>query len=56
MAERTLHLTGSGSTLFVPADNTMHAEALATAIEERLGLKARVVSAVGLPPAEMHCA
>ena len=55
LAERTVHLTGSGSTLFIPADNTMHAEALATAIEDRLGLKARVVSAVGLSPAEMHC-
>lgn len=55
LAERTIHLTGSGSTLFVPADNTMHAEALAAAIEDRLGLKARVVSGVGLSPAEMHC-
>ena len=55
LAERTVHLTGSGSTLFIPADNTMHAEALATAIEDRLGLKARVVSAVGLPQVEMDC-
>jgi 4-diphosphocytidyl-2C-methyl-D-erythritol kinase len=55
LAERTVHLTGSGSTLFIPADNTMHAEALATAIEDRLGLKARVVSAVGLPQVETDC-
>ena len=33
----------------------MHAEALATAIEDRLGLKARVVSAVGLPQVETDC-
>ena len=52
LAERTVHLTGSGSTLFIPADNTMHGDALATAIEDRLGLKARVVSAVGLPQVE----
>jgi 4-diphosphocytidyl-2-C-methyl-D-erythritol kinase len=55
LAERTVHLTGSGSTLFIPADNTMHAEALSTAIEDRLGLQARVVAAVGRPDAEMKC-
>ena len=55
LAERTVHLTGSGSTLFIPADDSMHAEALATAIEDRLGLKARVVSAMGQPQAERHC-
>lgn len=33
----------------------MHAEALSTAIEDRLGLQARVVAAVGRPDAEMKC-
>ena len=55
LAERTVHLTGSGSTLFIPADNTMHAEALATAIENHLSLQARVVSALGRPEVEMNC-
>ena len=53
LAERTVHLTGSGSTLFIAADNTMHAEALAQAIAERLHLPTRVVKAVGLPQAEI---
>ena len=53
LAERPVHLTGSGSTLFIAADNTMHADALAQAIVERVSLPARVVQSIGLPQAEM---
>lgn len=49
LAERPAHITGSGSTLFVVCDDSMHAEALAGAIEERLDLPAL---AVGLHDAE----
>lgn len=44
IAERPALLTGSGSTLFVLCDDTMHAEALSAAIEDRLGLAAVAVS------------
>lgn len=54
LAERTVHLTGSGSTLFIAADNTMHADALAQAIVERVNLPARVVKSIELPQAEMR--
>lgn len=48
LAERSVHLTGSGSTFFITADNAMHATALAEAIEERLHLPARVVGNIRL--------
>ncbi|MEM7230017.1 MAG: 4-(cytidine 5'-diphospho)-2-C-methyl-D-erythritol kinase [Planctomycetota bacterium] len=40
LAERTVHVTGSGSTLFVLCDDPMHAEALANACTEQLGIPA----------------
>ncbi len=40
IAERDVHLSGSGSTLFVPCDDAMHAEALAAAIANRLNMPA----------------
>lgn len=40
IAERSVHVTGSGSTLFVLCDDSLHAEALARALGERLDLAA----------------
>ena len=40
LAERTVHVTGSGSSLFVICDNSMHAIALAETIERQLGMPA----------------
>ncbi|MFK7961567.1 MAG: 4-(cytidine 5'-diphospho)-2-C-methyl-D-erythritol kinase [Phycisphaerales bacterium] len=40
LAERPAHLSGSGSTLFVVCDDPMHAEYLARATVEQLGLPA----------------
>jgi 4-diphosphocytidyl-2-C-methyl-D-erythritol kinase len=40
IADRAAHLSGSGSTFFVICDAAVHAEALARAIEDRLGLPA----------------
>lgn len=38
IAERDAHVSGSGSTFFVPCDDPLHAEALATAIADRLSV------------------
>jgi len=40
VAERPVHVTGSGSGLFVICDDPLHAEALAEAIEQRVNLPA----------------
>lgn len=40
LAELPVHVSGSGSTLFVVCDSSIHAEALAGAVEMRLGLAA----------------
>lgn len=45
LAERSAHLSGSGSTWFVLCDEPIHAEHLAEAIESRLGLPAIAVRA-----------
>ena len=43
VAERTAHVAGSGSSIFVLCDDALHAEALAEAVERKLGLPAVVV-------------
>ncbi len=43
IAERPVHVSGSGSSLFVICDDARHADALAPAIEDRTGLCAIVV-------------
>jgi len=40
IAERDVHVSGSGSTLFTICDDPLHAQALADAIEQRTGLPA----------------
>jgi 4-diphosphocytidyl-2-C-methyl-D-erythritol kinase len=40
IAEQDVHLSGSGSSMFVICDNEMHAEALASVIEEKTGFVA----------------
>ena len=40
LAERSVHLSGSGSTLYVICDDPLHAEALAAAISEQLEIPA----------------
>lgn len=47
VAERPAHLSGSGSTIFVPCDDAMHAEALALAIERRLEIPAVSATSTG---------
>jgi 4-diphosphocytidyl-2-C-methyl-D-erythritol kinase len=47
IAERPARMTGSGSGLFVLADDPLHAEALAAAIEERLGVPALAIRTGG---------
>ncbi|HMN96274.1 MAG TPA: hypothetical protein PKC43_08175 [Phycisphaerales bacterium] len=47
VAERPVHLSGSGSTLFVVCDDPLHAEALASTITARLDLPAVAVRATG---------
>lgn len=44
IAEEPIHMTGSGSTLFTLCSDPVHAEHLAVAITERLGLAAKAVS------------
>lgn len=44
LAERPVHLTGSGAALFVACDSAMEAEALARAVSERLGAPALAVT------------
>jgi 4-diphosphocytidyl-2-C-methyl-D-erythritol kinase len=46
IAERPAHLTGSGSTMFIVADDALHAEALSKAIEEHMGLASAAVSTI----------
>ncbi|MHC5002603.1 MAG: hypothetical protein ACYTJ0_05725, partial [Planctomycetota bacterium] len=46
LAERPAALSGSGAAVFVICDDPLHAGALATAAEERLGLPAVAVRAV----------
>ena len=53
IAQREVHVSGSGSTLFVIADEAMHAEALATTIMRDLSLPARSVR-VTASPATVH--
>ena len=50
VAERPVHLTGSGAALFVICDESIHAEALAGAIQGELGEPALAVSSVAAPP------
>jgi 4-diphosphocytidyl-2-C-methyl-D-erythritol kinase len=38
IAEREVHVSGSGSTLFTVCDDPLHAQALADAVERRTGL------------------
>ncbi len=45
MAEAPVHVSGSGSTLFVPCTDALHAGALSTAVSEQLGVAAVAVSA-----------
>jgi 4-diphosphocytidyl-2C-methyl-D-erythritol kinase len=40
IAERDVHVSGSGSTLFTICDDPLHAQALAAAVEQRTGLPA----------------
>jgi 4-diphosphocytidyl-2-C-methyl-D-erythritol kinase len=53
VAETQIHLSGSGSSMFVICDNAMHAEALALAIEEKTGLVAIATQAI-VPTKEME--
>ena len=43
VTERTAHVAGSGSSIFVLCDDPLHAEALADAVERKLGLPAVAV-------------
>lgn len=49
LAERPAHVSGSGSTIFVVCDDPLHAEALATAVRERLKLPALATKAITRP-------
>ncbi|MSR42317.1 MAG: hypothetical protein EXS10_10540 [Phycisphaerales bacterium] len=53
IAERAVHVSGSGSTLFVIADEEMHAQALADSVTRALALPARAVQ-LALAPATEH--
>ena len=53
LAERPAHVTGSGSGIYVICDESFHAEALAVAVEERLGLPAIHVRTCPVPPPEV---
>ena len=44
LAERPAHITGSGSSLFIICDDPLHAEALASAVEQQLNLPAVAVN------------
>jgi 4-diphosphocytidyl-2-C-methyl-D-erythritol kinase len=50
LAEGTVHVSGSGSTLFVLGDDAMHTEALAREITQRHGVTALAVAAAPQPP------
>ncbi|MDG2422525.1 MAG: hypothetical protein P8M22_00960 [Phycisphaerales bacterium] len=47
LVDRPVHVSGSGSTLFVICQNSMESEAMASAIESKIGLAAVPVSAAG---------
>ena len=49
LAARPAHVSGSGSSLFVLCDEPLHAQALAVAVEERLGLPAVAVRSTPVP-------
>jgi 4-diphosphocytidyl-2-C-methyl-D-erythritol kinase len=49
LAERPAHVTGSGSTLFVVADDPLHAEFLARAVRDQLAVPAAAVTAHAAP-------
>ena len=49
IAERAVHVTGSGSAMFVVCDNRIHAEALERTIHERLEIAAIAVESVDQP-------
>jgi 4-diphosphocytidyl-2-C-methyl-D-erythritol kinase len=49
LAERPAHVSGSGSSLFVLCDEQMHAEALASTIQERMDIPAVAVSGCACP-------
>ena len=49
VAERAVHVAGSGSTLFVLCDDALHAQFLAKSIEERLELPAVAVQTAPTP-------
>lgn len=53
IAKEEVHLSGSGSSMFVICDNTMHAEALAPVIEEKTGLVAIATKTI-VPAMEME--
>lgn len=50
LAERPVHLTGSGSTVFIPCDDAMHAEFLAAALTENLHMTAVAARTIGSTP------
>jgi 4-diphosphocytidyl-2-C-methyl-D-erythritol kinase len=52
LADLPIHVSGSGSTLFVVCDSSIHAEALAEAIRAQLG-RAAVATATAPTPAEL---
>ena len=52
LAERPVHVTGSGAGLFVLCDESIHADALAIAIRTQLALPAIPVRACEAPPPE----
>lgn len=49
LAERTVHLSGSGSTLFVVCDDPLHAEALAATVAARLEIPGVAVRCAPTP-------
>jgi len=49
LAERTAHVAGSGSTLFVLCDDALHAKTLARAAQERLSLPAVAAETIVQP-------
>lgn len=53
LAELPVHVSGSGSTLFVVCEAEVHAEALASAIARRLGLAAVATSTAPTPREEV---
>ena len=52
LAERPVHVTGSGAGLYVLCDESIHADALAIAIRTRLALPAVAVKTCIPPPPE----